>query len=335
MPGRFMFPYRRPLARILACKLFVVTLPMWLFAAQVQTKEFERELEAGKQAAGQGHYPEALSHFTKANDLREDKCSECFVWLARIEMAKGNLKQALDWTEKASASAGGAPERASAQLYRGIVLTRQGNLGQAETAFKAASAANPACVECKFNLGFVLLKEAKDGEGAAVLKTVAREFAGTPRGHEIQRFIDDPSRIRKNYAPEFSAKLRSGEEINLDTLKGKVVLLDFWGTWCEPCRVSLPSLKELAAKVDPAKVAIVSIDEGDSRENWERFIEKNGMTWFQVYDGDRSLHRDFGVDGYPRYHVLSKDGIILEQFKGWKQNGESTISDALARALQQ
>src|SRR5215472_10795892 len=330
MPDHIMSPSRLPLARM----LFVTTLPLWLFAAQTQSKEFEQELDAGKQAAGEGHYPEALGHFTKASNLREDKCSECFVWLARIEMAKGNLKQALDWTEKASASAAGGPERASAQLYRGIVLTRQGNLGQAEAAFKAASTANPACVECRFNLGFVLLQEAKDNEGAAVLKTVVRDFAGTPRGREIQRFIDDPSRVRKNYAPEFSAKLRSGQEINLDTLKGKVVLLDFWGIWCEPCRVSLPSLKELAAKVDPAKVAIVSIDEGDSKETWERFIETNGMTWFQVYDGDRSLHRGFGVDGYPRYYVLSKDGIILEQFKGWKQNGEATISDAIARALQ-
>ena len=157
--------------------LFVTTLPVWLFAVQTETKQFERELDAGKQAAGQGDYPEALGHFTKANNLREDKCSECLVWLARIEMAKGNLRQALDWTEKASASAAGGPERASAQLYLGIVLTRQGNLGQAETAFKAASAANPACVECKFNLGFVLLKEAKDNEGVAVLKTVVSQFA--------------------------------------------------------------------------------------------------------------------------------------------------------------
>src|SRR5262249_42616359 len=144
---------------ILSRKLLVVTLPLWLLAAQTQTKEFEQELEAGKQAALQGHYAEALGHFNKANNLREDKCSACFLWLARIEMAKGDLRRALDWTEKASASATSGPERASAQLYRGIVLTREGNLGQAETAFKAAAAANPACAECKFNLGFVLLKE--------------------------------------------------------------------------------------------------------------------------------------------------------------------------------
>ena len=306
-----------------------------LLAAQSQRQEVDRELEAGKQALTKGQYSDAITHFTQANQMQQEKCSECYVWLARIDMASGNLRPALEHTEKAIATARTDLQRSSGQLYRGIVLSRQGNLVEAETAFKAASLANPDCVECRFNLGFVLLKEAKDDEGIAVLKTVLRDFVGTPRGREIQRFIDDPSRVRKNYAPEFSAKLRTGEEISLDTFKGKVVLLDFWGTWCEPCRVALPSLKELAAKVDPAKVAVVSIDEGDSKEKWERFIESNGMTWPQVYDQDLALHRAFGVDGYPRYFVLSKDGIILEQFKGWKQNGEATIGDAIARALQQ
>ena len=305
------------------------------FAVQTKAPEFEQELAAGKQAALGSDYANAVTHLTKANELQHEKCSECYVWLARIQMAGGNLEPALEQAGKAIATAGTDLQRANGLLYRGIVLRRQGNLTEAETAFKAASAANPACVECRFNLGYILLQEAKDDEGIAVLKTVVRDFAGTPRGREIQRFIDDPSRVRKNYAPEFSAKLRTGEEINLDTFKGKVVLLDFWGTWCEPCRVALPSLKELAAKVDPAKVAIVSIDEGDSKEKWERFIESNGITWPQVYDEDLSLHRAFGVDGYPRYFVLSKDGIILEQFKGWKQNGEATISNAIAEALKQ
>jgi thiol-disulfide isomerase/thioredoxin len=304
-----------------------------LLGAQTQAPESARELEAGKQAALRSDYANAVTHLTKANQLQDEKCSECYVWLARIEMAQGNLPHASAEIEKALATAATGLQQANAQLYHGVVLRRQGNLAQAEAAFRAASASNPACVECKFNLGFVLLKESKDAEGVEVLKTVAPEFAGTLRGREIQRFIADPSRVRKTYAPEFSTRLKSGEEVSLDTLKGKVVLVDFWGTWCAPCRVSLPFLKDLAAKVDPAKVAIISIDEGDSKQSWEQFIQDNGMQWSQVYDGDLSMYRAFGVDGFPRYFVLSKDGIILEEFKGWDQNGAFTISDAIARAL--
>jgi thiol-disulfide isomerase/thioredoxin len=306
-----------------------------LFALQSASPGFESELEAGKQAAASGKYPDAVKHFRQANQLRQEKCSECYVWLARMGISAGDLQDALEDTEKGVATAATDTETSRAQLYRGVILGRQGDLAGAEAAFKAAAVADSACVECKFNLGFVLLQESKDGEGVEVLKTVAPKFAGTPRGREIQRFIDDPSRLRRNYAPEFSAKTQSGEEINLDTLKGKVVLLDFWGTWCAPCRVSLPLLKDLASKVDPAKVAIVSIDEGDSRENWQKFIRDNGMNWTQVYDADLALHHAFRVDGYPRYYILSRDGIILAEFKGWKQNGEAPIGEAIAQALKQ
>jgi thiol-disulfide isomerase/thioredoxin len=302
---------------------------------QSSVDDFQSELEEGKQAAEQSNYAEASKHLNKANELRQGKCSECYVWLARMDLAAGSLQQALKEIEKAVATAATGPERASAQLYRGVIVGREGNLSEAENAFRAASAANPSCVECWFNLGFVLLKESKDAEGVTVLKTVAPEFAGTPRGSEIQRLIADPSRIRKNYAPQFSARLSTGEEVNLDTLRGKVVLLDFWGIWCQPCQVSLPLLKDLASKVDPSKVAIISIDEYDAKPKWEQFIQANGMKWGQVYDGDLALHNAFSVDGFPRYYILSKDGIILAEFKGWKQNGEATISDAIARALKQ
>lgn len=306
-----------------------------LCGLQAANPEPERELAAGKVAAEQGAYEDAATHFNKANELRNSKCSECYVWLARIDMAAGKLDHALTQIEKGVTTAVSGQELAIAQLYRGLVLGRQGDLARAEVAFKAASSANPGCLECRFNLGFVLLKESKDAEGVEILKTISAGFSGTPRGREIQRFIADPSRIRKNYAPEFSAKLLSGDEINLDSLKGKVVLLDFWGTWCGACRVSLPLLKELAARADPAKVAIISIDEADPRQKWEQFIQDNGMTWTQVYDGNRSLYRAFGVDAFPRYFILSRDGIILEQFKGWNQDGKATISDAIARALAQ
>jgi thioredoxin-like negative regulator of GroEL len=305
------------------------------FEDQKPNPDVERELKAGLQAIERGDYGDAAKHFSQANDIRQGKCSECYVWLARLKAARGELDEAIHQVEQAASVADTGRQSSIAHLYRGVFLTQQGNLAGAEAALTAALAADQECVECAFNLGFVLLRESKDEAGVKVLRTIAPKFAGTPRGHEIERFIADPSRARKDLAPQFSARASNGQEINLDTLKGKVVLLDFWGTWCAPCRASLPLLKDLASKVDPANVAIVSIDEGDSRGNWEKFIRDNGMTWTQIYDGDLALHHSFRVDGYPRYYILSRDGVILSEFKGWKQDGEATISDAIARALQQ
>src|SRR5215469_14331473 len=290
----------------LSIALFVALsgAPFGIVAAQNQESDFEPEFAAGKLAAGRGDYTEAAKHFVKANELRQGKCSECYVWMARMDIGLGVFSQAVTLTDKAITVAVGAHELAKAQLYRGVALGREGNLSEAEAAFREALAADPTCVECKFNLGFVLLKQSKDTEGIAVLKMVASAFAGTSRGDEIERFIKDPSRINKNYAPEFSAKSLTGEDVNLNTLKGKVVLLEFWGTWCTACRVSLPQLKDLASKIDSGKVAIVSVDEYDPKPTWEKYVHENGMNWVQIFDGDLSLHNAFGVDGFPRYYIL-------------------------------
>jgi thiol-disulfide isomerase/thioredoxin len=318
-----------------AALLLAVVMPLLLSATQGQSTEFQRQLAAGKQAALEADYSSAVAYFNQANHLQQEKCSECYLWLARIDLASGRFDDGLKHVEQALATAVSDHERSSTQLYRGIILARENNLLLAEAAFRAAVASDPACLECTFNLGFVLLEQSKDAEGIQVLKGVASRFEGSPRGREIQRFIADPSRVRQKFAPEFSTTLLSGEKINLDALKGKVVVLDFWGTWCTACRISLPLLKDLAARVDPGKVVVISVDEDDPKEQWEQFVQRNRMNWSQVYDGDRSMRRAFAVDGFPRYFVLSKDGIILAQFKGWNQDSDAVIKDAIGQGLAQ
>jgi thiol-disulfide isomerase/thioredoxin len=212
--------------------------------------------------------------------------------------------------------------------------TETRTLANAETAFRAAMAANADCSECKFDLGLVLLRESKDQEGVEVFKAVLPEYKGSLQQAEIKRFIADPSRARKKFAPEFSVRTSAGQEITIDSLSGKVVLLDFWGTWCPPCRDSVPVLKELAAKNDASKVMVISIDEGDPSEKWAEFVQKNGMTWPQVYDEDHSIMKAFSVQTFPHYFLLSKDGIILQTFSGWDNGELFTLKKAIDSALQ-
>jgi thiol-disulfide isomerase/thioredoxin len=262
--------------------------------------DFDQEFAAGRQAYTAGKLSDAATHFDKALGLSSP-----------------------------------GQQRASALLYLGVVFSAGGRLSDAETAFRAALAANPACAECRFNLGFLLLKESNDAEGVVALKAVLPQLKGTPRGHEVERFIADPARARKNFAPEFSVRAANGDQVNLDALHGKVVLLDFWGAWCAPCRQTVPLLKQLAQAFDPAKVAIVSVDERDAREVWTQFVQKNAMTWPQVYDEDGSLKSAFSVEGFPSSVLLSKDGIILQKFKGWGPGWETVMRQEIEKALQQ
>jgi thiol-disulfide isomerase/thioredoxin len=261
---------------------------------------FDQELAAGKQAFSAGNYRDAATHL-----------------------------------DKALGAATTDPQRMTALLYLGVVFAAGNRLSDAETAFRMALARDPGCSECGFNLGYVLLKESKDAEGVAALKAVLPQLTGTPREREVQRFIADPRRARLDFAPEFSVKTAAGDTINLDTLRGKVVLLDFWGAWCTPCRQTIPLLKQMAEQFDPAKVAFVSVDEHDPKETWTEFIAKNGMTWPQAYDEDGSLKSAFRVDGFPSSVLLSKDGIILRKFKGWGPGWERVMRAEIEKALAQ
>src|SRR5262249_3445117 len=100
---------------LLPCNLLAVTCPL------VQP-DFQREFQAGKSAVDQSDYLNATKHFVKANELQQNKCSECYVWLARIALGAGGLQQALAETEKALVTATTASEKANAHLYQGIIL---------------------------------------------------------------------------------------------------------------------------------------------------------------------------------------------------------------------
>jgi thiol-disulfide isomerase/thioredoxin len=249
--------------------------------------------------------------------------------------AAAKLTDAAEHFDKALGAATTDQERARALLYLGVVFAAGGRMSDAETAFRLAVKADPACTECGFNLGFTLLKESKDDEGVAALKAVLPQLKGTPREREVQRFIANPRRIRLDYAPEFSLKTATGDSVSLDTLQGKVVLLDFWGAWCAPCRQTIPLLKKMSEELDPAKVAIVSIDENDPIPTWKHFIAENGMTWPQVYDADGSLKSAFRIDGFPSSVLLSKDGIILQKFKGWGPDWAGVMRAEIEKALAQ
>ena len=87
-------------------------------------------------------------------------------------------------------------------------------------------------------------------------------------------------------APPFALTTLDGQRITMDSLAGKVVLIDFWATWCGPCREALPHIRRHRAESSqgqPFVVLSVSLDTDDAK--WKDFVDKNGMTWLQYRDG--------------------------------------------------
>jgi thiol-disulfide isomerase/thioredoxin len=137
--------------------------------------------------------------------------------------------------------------------------------------------------------------------------------------HErAERFVDRVELARATMAPPFMATTLDGQHISLDALAGKVVLIDFWATWCQPCVNALPRVQAIARKFQgqPLVVLSISLDKDDAK--WKSFVDKNKMTWLQVRDGgsDASVAKKFDVRAIPATFSIEADGILEDQHVG-------------------
>lgn len=103
---------------------------------------------------------------------------------------------------------------------------------------------------------------------------------------------------------------------SLDEYKGKVVLLDFWATWCGVCQEALPKVKQLQTVYGGEEFVLVSVSEDEDPQTWKSYVGRNGMTWAQKFDGDSSLMNKFQVSALPTYVLLGKDGQEIKRYEG-------------------
>lgn len=113
-------------------------------------------------------------------------------------------------------------------------------------------------------------------------------------------------------APNISLVNPEGKILNLDSARGKVVLLDFWATWCRPCRGEIPFLKQAYAKYHSKGFEIFSVSSDRDVEAWKRFIKAEEMNWQHVIEsGNAEASRIYMVNSIPRTYLIDKDGKII------------------------
>ncbi len=131
------------------------------------------------------------------------------------------------------------------------------------------------------------------------------------------------------HAPDYSAVTLEGKPVSLSDLNGKVVLINVWATWCEPCREEMPDLQRLQNEfVDDEFVVVgVSIDEKGSLENMKKFLQSQNIMYTVWHDPDDKFQYAFRTIGVPESTLISKEGLILHQWKGaFEPMSEDTIS---------
>jgi thiol-disulfide isomerase/thioredoxin len=128
-----------------------------------------------------------------------------------------------------------------------------------------------------------------------------------------QALLSKVNRVGKPLEIKFSAL--DGREVDLQKLKGKVVLVDFWATWCGPCMRALPDVKTTYEKLHPKGFEIVGISYDDNKEALQRTISSENMTWPQHFDeanAGKKFSEEFGVSTIPTMWLVDKKGILRE-----------------------
>ncbi len=139
----------------------------------------------------------------------------------------------------------------------------------------------------------------------------AQETAETAVG---VRTAPDENTIAEGRAfPSLEFASLSGDQVNLANLKGKVVMIDFWATWCGPCRRVMPDLVETYRQYHDQGFEIVGISLDRDQSQLEKYMQDTGITWQQYYDGlgwSNKMARRFGVRAIPHIVLVDKNGAV-------------------------
>lgn len=305
--------------------------------AQDSETTYEERLASAKDLLRQYRYDEAVKGFRRANEMREKKSAECYALMSDAYLNLEAYKNVIAAADKSIALAGGdAQFLLKAYNNKGLALLAQANkkdqmkLEAAEAAFREALKLKNAPPVVRYNLGVVLMQLYRDEEGVA---EVQQYMKLQPKGSYVgiaMKLVENPRRARENFAPDFSFTSADGERITLEDLKGKVVMLDFWGTWCPPCVASVPELKNLYRRYSKEQFVLIGISSDFDEAKWRDFTGKNRMLWPQYRDTDRRILEAFSIRAFPTYIIIDHEGILRFQSTGF---GAANLDAAVKRQI--
>jgi thiol-disulfide isomerase/thioredoxin len=309
-------------------------------------QEIQAQLERGHQALGRRDLREALAAYRKADRLAGGRSAEALDGLGAVYEKTGKLDDCIQADRRAVEVAATPQLKARFSNHLGRALfekwqrTRdprdRKTLDECVASFRSAvdlggNAANGA----RYNLGVALLAQSHDEEGVAVLRAYLAAAPEPAEAEHARQLITDPRRARENFAPDFSVTTLDGKPFSLVDLKGRVALLDFWATWCAPCRQSVPSLKKLAETMKTEPFVVLGISEDADEATLRSYLARETESWPQHLDVSGRLMKEFGARALPTFVLLDGDGRIVYAVDGWGSSRERQLRTAVSRAVAQ
>ena len=299
-------------------------------AAVKEAREMEREKQAG--FAGDA--------YKKANKIAGGRCVECVAGLYKMQMMEGSYKDAIATAVEMEAMGTTALVKSVAAYDRGrAMVARDGDKPKPEqmeeelAAFQESANLYAQNLAAMFSEGQVL---ARLGRMEQARKQFQLCLGGMKAGDagwlRVKHFSEDPELALHKMAPAFEVTSLDGAKFNLDAMGGRVVLVDFWATWCGPCNEELPEMKKIAREFAGQPFVMISVSSDQDEAVWKEFIQKHEMTWVQYRDEDHKLADEFGVTSIPHYFTIDSDGVLTSEMMGSGSDVEGKLKKLIAKA---
>jgi cytochrome c biogenesis protein CcmG, thiol:disulfide interchange protein DsbE len=130
-------------------------------------------------------------------------------------------------------------------------------------------------------------------------------------------------------APDFEGATLTQQSLKLSSLRGKVVLLDFWASWCEPCKKELPLLSQIAPRLRQKGIEILAVNIDDDRKNAEDFVRAKGIRLTVIADASKKIVGRWEPPKMPSSFVIDKTGVVRAVNGGFEPGDESKLEAQL------
>lgn len=146
--------------------------------------------------------------------------------------------------------------------------------------------------------------------------------------------ISNPVCAAQGTAPDFTLNDINGEKVNLSEFRGKVVLLNFWATWCGPCRAEMPSLNNLYNEFKDKGLVVLAVSVDTSEKPVRSFIKDLKLSFPVLMDKNKAVSFDeYGVFGLPTTFLINKNGMITEKIMGEREWDSPQMKEKISRLL--
>ncbi len=130
-------------------------------------------------------------------------------------------------------------------------------------------------------------------------------------------------------APDFALPSRDGGEVRLSELRGQVVMINFWATWCGPCRQEMPLLQQISARYEPLGFTLLGVNVEPDSAPAKAWLEKVPVTFPILFDRENTVSASFGVEAMPSTVLVDREGRVRHVHRGYKAGDESMYADLI------